>query len=95
MARSTQTVNTVVRGSFAVYDTVTNAPILGLVDGNFTKLVAKNHADDATVIAIVEIGSGRYGYTITPGSVAYWHVLIRHASYNLRGWQDEFDVVAA
>jgi hypothetical protein len=94
VARSTQTAGTLVRGSFAVYDTVTNAPILGLVNGDFTKLVAKNHVDDAAVVAISEIGSGRYGYTITLSVVAYWHVLIRHATYNLRGWQDEFDAVA-
>jgi hypothetical protein len=93
MARSSQTVNTLVHGTLVLYDNA-NAPVTGQVQGNFTFLVAYNGVVNATAITLTEISSGRYDYTFTPTVVGYYHVLIRNAVYDARGMQDEFDVEA-
>ena len=90
-ARSSQTVNTLVRGTFVVYNSA-SAPVTGLVNGDFDKFAALNGADNATTITVAEIANGRYGYSFTPASVGYWHILIRNTANNPRGWIDEFDV---
>jgi hypothetical protein len=94
MARSQQTVNTTVRGMLTVYDTSNNA-VTGLVEANFTILSSKDGVDNSATldVAIAEVGNGRYTYTFTPDVIGYWHLLFRHATYNPRGWQDEFDVL--
>jgi hypothetical protein len=79
-----------IRGEIVVYNDTT--PVTGLVNGDFTKLLSKDGVDDATAITVTEIANGRYTYTFTPGAAGYWVVLIRQATYNLRGWQDEYDV---
>lgn len=89
MARSPQSAG-VLRGSFAVYDSL-NAPVTGLVSGDFSKLLALDGVDNAIPITVTEIGSGRYTYTFT-ATTGYWFVLIRHATYHPRGFQDEYDV---
>jgi hypothetical protein len=89
MARSAQSAGTL-RGSFAVYDS-SNVPVTGLVNGNFTKLLALDGVDNATTLTVSEIGSGRYTYTFT-ATAGYWFVLIRHATHAPRGFQDEYDV---
>jgi hypothetical protein len=89
MARSAQSVG-VLRGSFAVYDSL-NSPVTGLTNGDFTKLAAKDGADDPVAITIAEIGSGRYTYTFN-ATAGYWFILIRHATHAPRGFQDEYDV---
>ncbi len=89
--RVTKKVSVLVRAEFVVYDT-NNDPVVGLGNGDFTKLLSKDGVDDATAITIAEVANGRYTYTFTPGSVAYWSVVIRNATYNKRGWQDEYDV---
>lgn len=90
-ARSSQTVNTLVRGTLVVYDS-TDTPVTGLTDGSFTKFAALNGADNSITITVTEIANGRYGYSFTPNAVGYWHILIRNAANNPRGWSDEFDV---
>jgi len=91
MARSSQTVNTLIHGTIVVYNN-TNAPVTGLVQGDFTYLMALNGVVNATAITLTEISSGRYDYSFTPTVVGYYHALIRNATYNPRGEQDEFDV---
>ena len=92
MARSQQTVNTLVRGMLTVYDG-SNVAVTGLVQGNFTIFISKDGVDSAVAVTISEVSSGRYTYTFTPNATGYWHLLFRHATYNPRGWEDEFDVV--
>ena len=91
MARSLQKVSTVCRADFTVYDS-SNSPVTGLVNGDFTKLLAKNGANDATVVTVSEIGTGRYSATFTPASTGVWYLLVKHATHNPRGWDEQFDV---
>lgn len=91
MARSKQTVNTLVRGMFTLYDG-SNAPVTGQVQANFTTFLSKDGVDSAVTLTISEVTSGRYTYTFTPNAIGYWHILFRHATYDPRGDDDEFDV---
>ena len=91
MARSAQTNGALIYGTVVVYDT-TDTPVTGLLDGAFTKYVSQNGVSKSNTVTVTEIANGRYSYTFTPTSIGYWHVLIIHATYNVRGWQDEFDV---
>lgn len=93
MSRAIAKVGVVARADFAVYDAA-DAPVTGLVTGDFTRLLSKNGVDDATAVTVAEVGSGRYEATFTPGSAGYWHLLLRHATHNPRGWQEGFDVTA-
>lgn len=93
MARSAQSPGAV-SGAFSVFTTA-NPPVAvtGLGQGDFMLLTSKNLVDTSstTIPSITEIGNGRYGYTVTLDA-GYWHIAIRHATYNARGWEDEFDV---
>ena len=91
--RTVQKVSVAAGAYFEVYDS-SNVAITGLVNGDFTKLLAKDGANDGTTVTVAEIGSGRYYATFTPGSVGVWHLLIRNATYNTRGWQETFQVTA-
>lgn len=91
MSRSVQQAGALVRTAFTVYDS-SNAPVTGLVNGDFTKLLAKNGVDDATVVTVSEIGGGRYQASFTPASTGSWYLLIRNATHNPRGWDEFFDV---
>lgn len=91
MARSAQSVGTTVRGMLTVYNT-SNVAVTGLSQANFTIRISLNAVDQATVVTITEVGNGRYTYSFTPSSTGYWHLLFTNATYNPRGWQDEFDV---
>lgn len=89
--RSVLKVSTTARVNFTVYDS-SDAVVTGLVDGGFTKRLAKDGANDATTVTIAEIGNGRYTATFTPASTGNWYLLIFHATYNPRGWDETFDV---
>jgi hypothetical protein len=91
VSRTLWKVSTQIRGVFTVYDAA-NAGVTGLVDGNFTKRLTLNGANDATAVTVTEVANGRYTYTFTPGSTGHWHVWITNATYNLRGWTEDFDV---
>lgn len=94
MARTTQKVSTQLRGEFIVFN-ASDAPVTGLGDSDFTKLLSKDGADQSTTgLTITEVGNGRYTYTYTPASVGYWVVRIANATYKPRGWVDEYDVTA-
>lgn len=94
MARSAQIVNTTVRGMLTVYNT-SNTAVTGLTQANFTIRISAGGVDQGTAVTITEVGNGRYTYTFTPTAVGYWHLLFTNATYNPRGWQDEFDVSAS
>lgn len=84
-------VSTTARVHFTVYDS-SDAVVTGLGDGDFTKRLAKDGSNDTTTVTIAEIANGRYTATFTPGSTGVWYLLITHATYNLRGWEETFDV---
>lgn len=91
MPRSVQKVGVLLRSYLTVYD-VDNNPVTGLVNGDFTKFLALDGVNDATVVTVAEIGNGRYVASFTPGSTGSWYLLVRQATYNKRGWDEEFDV---
>lgn len=70
-----------------------NAPVTGLVSGDFTKTMTKDGAADATSITVTEINSGthpgEYDVSFTPGSAAKWHWWVKYAD-DLGGWEDDF-----
>lgn len=92
--RSMQKAGVLIRADFEVYDSAKN-PVTGLVTGDFVKLLAKNGVDDATAITVSEVGSGRYEATFTPATTGTWHLVIREASLNKRGWHETFDVTTS
>ena len=91
MARSTRKVSTLVRSEFTVYDS-SNNPVTGLVNGDFTKRLAKDGANDATAVTVAEVANGRYEASFTPASTGFWYLLVSQATHNPRGWDEEFDV---
>lgn len=91
MPRSVQRLGSLVRAEFTVYDGA-DAPVIGLADGAFTKLLSLNGAPDATPVAVAEIGGGRYEATFTPAFSGDWYLLVRQATFNPRGWDENFDV---
>ena len=92
MSGTTTRVNKLAQGEFVVYDS-SNTPVLGLAQSAFTILVAYEGADSAVAVTITEVGNGRYLYSFTPNAVGDWYVVIRHATYNARGWDEEFQAV--
>jgi len=94
MPRSVQKVGLQIDAYLEVYDNANN-PVLGLVNANFTKVLAFNGVLNATVVTVTEVGNGMYEATFTPGVIGSWHLLIRNAANNPRGWDETFDVTAA
>lgn len=80
-----------VRGAFSVF-TTGNVPVTGLVEADFSILLALDLVDSAVPVSIAEIGHGRYGYSFVAPADGYWYLTIRYASQNPRGWQDEIRV---
>lgn len=80
------------RGYFTVWNS-SNAAVTGLVNADFTKLLAKDGSNDATTLTVAEVANGRYTYTfaITTGE---WYVLITNAIYNARGWDENWSCSA-
>lgn len=91
MPRSVQKRDTAVISYLTVYDSA-NAPVTGLVNVDFTKLLALNGVASAVVATVSEVGSGRYSVTFTPNADGAWYLLVRNATYNPRGWDEEYDV---
>lgn len=94
MSRSTRQVNQEQWYTFAVYDG-SDAPVTGLVNGNFTKLLYKDGAANAQTVTIAEISDGVYTATFTPNATGLWTLLIRHATHNKRGWMEHYDIVTS
>lgn len=68
-----------------------NAAVTGLVNGDFTKLLYKNAATDATTVTITEVDNGQYKAVYTPGSDGLWTLIVTNATHNTAGWQDDIN----
>lgn len=72
------------------------AAVTGLLNGGFTKQIAKDDANSAVTVTVTEIDSvnlpGWYKVTYTPNANGHWAVRVSHATYNLVGWMDEVQV---
>lgn len=81
---------------FSVFDPVTGLPVSSLVQGDFAITLLLNTAVPGSppTVVIANLGSGRYSVTWTPGTLGYWYMSIRNATYNMQGWKDEIDVVS-
>jgi hypothetical protein len=93
MPRSVHKISTLIRCEFEVFDSANN-PVLGLVDGDFTKFLSANGVNSAIVVTITELANGRYTGTFTPNAATFWNLCIRNAAHNKRGWSEGFDVTA-
>lgn len=92
MSGTTVRVNALVEGLFIVYDSARVA-VTGLVQSGFTTFVAYEGAVSAVAVTITEVGSGRYLYSFKPNAAGDWYIIIRHATYNARGWDEEFQAL--
>lgn len=91
MSRSQHKVSVLIRDEISVFDS-SDAAVTGLVNGDFTKYLSKDGANDATAVTVTEIANGRYTVTFTPGSTGVWVLDVRHATHNKRGWRSVYDV---
>lgn len=91
MPRSIQLDNGLVQTYFEVYDE-TNAPVNGLLDAAFTKLIFQNGVVSGVVVTVTFIANGVYGATFTPTVTGAWQLVIRNATYAPRGFEETFDV---
>jgi hypothetical protein len=86
-----QKVSTLTYCYLTVYDTANN-PVTGLVNGDFTKLLAFNGANSGTPVTVTEIANGRYYASFTPATNGTWYLLVQQATYNPRGWDETITV---
>jgi len=91
MPRSVQGVGETVFSELVVYDQ-NDVPVTGLVDGDFSKFLFVNGAPSGQVVVVTELGNGAYEAAFIPNAVGTWYLLVRQATYNPRGWDEEFDV---
>lgn len=91
MSRSVQKVGNLIETEFTVYDD-SDQPVTGLLNVDFQKFLSVNGASSAIPVTVSEIGSGRYETFFTPSVIGDWYLLIRQTTYNLRGWDESFDV---
>lgn len=87
-------VNQPIFGAIVVSDPATDLPVTGLVQGDFTFLFSHDGAIVSPSLTFGETGNGRYFFSFTPNALGEWAGLIRHATYNPRGWFEEFYVVS-
>ena len=94
-SRSVQKRSALVRAYLTVYDAA-DAPVTGLVNGDFTKRLVFNGANSAVVVTVAEVDSvndpGVYMASFTPPTDGAWYLLVQNAANNPRGWEEEFDV---
>jgi hypothetical protein len=91
VSKSVHKVSTTARMHFTVYNS-SNTAVTGLADGDFTKLLAKDDATDATTVTVSEVGSGRYVASFTPASTGTWYLVVRQATHAPRGWHEAWEV---
>lgn len=91
MSRVLHKVSTLARMHFTVFDE-DDAVVTGAVDGDFTKRLAKDDANDTTTVTVAEIANGRYVASFTPTSTGAYYLTVSHATHAPRGWQESFDV---
>lgn len=102
MPRSIQKAGVLVRTELIVFDDSTSPPtrVTGLVNADFVKRLTLNGVTALTVVTVTEIDAinrpGEYTVTWTPpappGGVGEWFLYIYQATYNPRGWQEDYDV---
>lgn len=102
MPRSIQKAGELVRTELIVFDDSVYPPVrvTGLVNVDFVKRLTLNGATALTPVTVTEIDAvnrpGEYTVTwaapIPPGGLGEWFLYIYQATYNPRGWQEEFDV---
>lgn len=80
------------RFDFVVFDQF-DVAVTGLVNGDFTKFLTKNGVVNATTVTVTEVASGVYTATFIPDAISYWSLNIRNATYNLRGWFEDYTVI--
>jgi hypothetical protein len=78
-------------GVFVVYDQA-NVPITGLTAIDFAAFLSNEGVNSSGTVTIVEVGSGRYGYSFVATDGGEWYLVIRSATYNARGWQDGLEI---
>jgi hypothetical protein len=86
-------INQPIFGAIVVYDGL-NAPVTGLVQGDFSFLFSNDGVIVTPVVTFGETGNGRYFFSFTPDALGEWSGLIRNATYNPRGWFEEFYIVS-
>ena len=93
MGRTIHKVGVIAFAYFSVYDS-SDAAVTGLVDGDFTKRLARDGVDnpEALTILVTEIANGRYYATFTPSANGQHYLTISHATHNPRGWDETFSV---
>lgn len=97
MSRVAQ-INSTVYFQFEVYDSA-DAPVDGLVKADFTYFLSRDSVDTATTsvdIGAMNFGTqaGRYYASINEAIAGAYRLVIRHATYNLRGWAESVDLTA-
>jgi hypothetical protein len=67
-------VGELVQVQFPAFDIDGITPLVGLVDGDFTKLLLVDNAISAQTVTVTEVGStGRYVITFTPNANGLWY----------------------
>ncbi len=75
-----------------VLDTV-GSPVLGLIDGNFSKELLQDKGATSETLSITEKGSGFYYIDFTPEDVGVYSWKVSHATYDPNGWFDYYRIV--
>lgn len=83
--------NTVVESYLTVYN-LAGAPVIGLVDANFTKFLTVNGIASALPVTVTEVGNGQYVVSWIPNVTGSWYLLVRQPLNNPRGWDEEYTV---
>lgn len=73
-------VDEVYRDYFHLFEINGTTPLIGKVDGDFGKLLAKDGVVSALPVVVSEVGSGVYMATFTPDSPARWMLRIDFAA---------------
>lgn len=91
--RSVKKVGLPILVQFAVY-TSSQVAVLDLTTGDFAFLLFVDGAASIVSVTVTEMSGGCYEASFTPPTTGTWYLMIRHATYNKRGWQETFDVTS-
>ena len=85
--------------TIALFDSA-DARVTTAVNGDFTKYVDVDGADDALAVTVTHIANGRYKVTgtfpaVAAGSVKFVHIEVSHATHAVRGFAEDFEVYNA
>lgn len=96
MSRSVHKTAVLIVETITVFDG-TGTEVIGLVNGDFTKLLHKDGVVSVIAVTVAEIGLGEYKVSFTPDSAAAWRLRVEQSSgaaYNKKGWEATYDVSA-